>query len=894
MSQMYAAARRDCDPRRAFLLGRMMRITIADGLCGSGKTTAAGQEIRRLVRDNQRVMVVVPSVQLGQEIEKELRVLDPGLKVHRFDRDTMGRGRVKRKLMDHLNHAAPGQVVITTQAAFMTLPYFHHAEDWHLIVDEIPAGHQGWQLNLAETHEVITDYIEVKEDHRSNLVYHSVYAKNRAKLQEYVDNPRGDEVWKMLAPVAEAILSDHWHVTVEAGSYYGVLDAETRAGKHALFFYADLAPAVLEGFRSVTLMGALFNESILCRLWMRQGVEFEPHPEITAALRFRDHHPNGHRLRIAWGFDTVWTKSARNRDVILKDGTKRPAWETLVEATRDHFRGLNERVLFIGNIDRMSDLKEAFSDLDAEAIPHSPYGHNRYQDRHVIAVLPALNPSPHEFGYLLRHGIEPEEVRTWVYRQWVYQAANRTSLRDLDATEPVTVVVADRDTAEWLARLYPGCQVESLGIEVDVLALDEATPKRGRPRKAKALTAAERAKARRDRLNELRTELRWVNGSANGHDRLLAEIMPSVVTKSPYLISNYRDDIAGKTEGETGDVPFIEPGNFGGDPSGKAGTFGFDPLELSLFSTVYSKERNPVRVRDAESFIAILRETHRTVVQDKAKDNILLNTTVFDPALDPETDRGLRNIVSVWGLWFDVDDGDMPADFIPRHILPTTRCVVYNSHSGGNRYRIFVPTQQRMHVRSYAEILGQIVQEVEANGYVRKDHPDKTKPRHGLDQTKFTPNSLFYMPCQAKNPEESFFTDWNQARRKLMDVDAYIARSILRVPEEPIWEPDPAELAELQQHAREAKGDRVADFVLKYADEYRQIPDGAGRHAGFFRMAWRLHYACGIEINELEPYLWAADYDRSRTAGDVKSILKSLSSGRYRPHWYLDRLRAAA
>jgi hypothetical protein len=116
----------------------------------------------------QRVLIAQPSRQLVAETEKRLRDFSRR-PVHRFDSDTCGSGRVKAALADHLmHHADPGQIVLTTHTALLTLPYFHRREDWHVIIDEIPSGHEGYQLNLAEEHRILTDHVEIREDGRSN------------------------------------------------------------------------------------------------------------------------------------------------------------------------------------------------------------------------------------------------------------------------------------------------------------------------------------------------------------------------------------------------------------------------------------------------------------------------------------------------------------------------------------------------------------------------------------------------------------------------------------------------------------------------------------------------------------------------------------------------------
>ena len=51
----------------------------------------------------------------------------------------------------------------------------------------------------------------------------------------------------------------------------------------------------------------------------------------------------------------------------------------------------------------------------------------------------------------------------------VYQALMRLSLRDPTAKRDVTLVVMDKDVAEWLPQWFtPADQVEVAGIEADV------------------------------------------------------------------------------------------------------------------------------------------------------------------------------------------------------------------------------------------------------------------------------------------------------------------------------------------------------------------------------------------------------------------------------------------
>ena len=45
----------------------------------------------------------------------------------------------------------------------------------------------------------------------------------------------------------------------------------------------------------------------------------------------------------------------------------------------------------------------------------------------------------------------------------------------------------------------------------------------------------------------------------------------------------------------------------------------------------------------------------------------------------------------------------------------------------------------------------------------------KSPQHHGFDMSKLVPSSLFYLPCQAKNPTDSFFTDFDDSKREPLD-----------------------------------------------------------------------------------------------------------------------------
>ena len=140
--------------------------------------------------------------------------------------------------------------------------------------------------------------------------------------------------------------------------------------------------------------------------------------------------------------------------------------------------------------------------------------------------------------------------------------------------------------------------------------------------------------------------------------------------------------------------------------------------------------------------------------------NGLISPSIFDPTLADDTSRGLANIRAIWGIWLDNDGGDLSADEFAR-LFPRLRMAIFNSYSSTPekpRWRVFIPTTVAMPIAAYTAIIGQIMLTVNKAGYWSQKQLDgdariKSRKHHGFDMGKLTPSSLFYLPCQAANPQ---------------------------------------------------------------------------------------------------------------------------------------------
>lgn len=422
---------------------------------------------------------------------------------------------------------------------------------------------------------------------------------------------------------------------------------------------------------------------------------------------------------------------------------------------------------------------------------------------------------------------------------------------------PKNVVVMDRATADWLAQLFPGAKVVAMaGIP---------QPVKGRPgRKAVHKNNRDRTHAwRASQRQELLDQLARINEES------------FEVGTYPELDQNSCDEMT-LYIGEN-----VTPKSNG-----------------SLFCSIYDPlSELDLGVSDADKFIALLRALHERVLAAK-EDSGLIAPAQFDPDASEATCRGLDNVVHVKGIWLDNDGGDLSHHEFTR-LFPYLRIVAWNTYShtpAKPRWRAFIPTSLAMTKDVHKLLMRQIESVLNKNGYWTQKELDqrpniKRRLVHGFDKSKFTACSLFYLPCQAANPRDSFFVDYNDDDRAELDVVKWLdecARKLELDPEpdpEPAPSPQPviaknvsAQLIELGRLLREQKRSRPHHIIEEATSEWRQARKGDG-HAAFFKLACALQRA-GLDDHEMTQKLRdeaAYAYSSNERRAEIKGIVKKLA-----------------
>lgn len=705
-------------------------------------------------------------------------------------------------------------------------------------------------------------------------------------LDKIARNQNGDAVYAVLGPLAHRIASEDWTVYAKQTEFERLRRGQKTTA--SLITYSLLKPSIVQGFASATIASACMMETTLFRLWSAQGVEMQPVSEaLRKDLRYTKHE-NGDRITIYYASHEAWSKRFRDRAVKDASGVETRILEKIRQAIASLIGA--EPFVWMGN----KDLDDGFFGLPkAERLPNTPHGLNSYQGYHNVAVLSALNPPPAHFHFMTGQGVSGEELRTGGYRTAVYQAVMRCSIRNPDDATPKKVVVMDRDTAEWLADLFPGAAV----LPLPGLGALPSKGKAGRPRQHADNAAKNRAHRAEQKSRHL-AQLDLINGTS------------FICASYPLLAEQVRGEMR---EFVRDDIP-----SKGGDyvtslPAASAMTCG-----TAYLSKYDSMPFEHFVHYDDDGFVTELRDLHtRRVLKDESG---LFSPAHFDPSKAADKGRGLDNITHLRGIWLDNDGGDLThAAFAD--LFPYLRIVVWNTASStaaAPRWRAFVPTSYAYSLDVMALIMGQIEKVLNNAGYWGKRQIEKQAKRsgakarlcHGFDEGKFNGAALFYLPVQAQDPKDSFFIDYGEGNpaRGPLDLHDWIEHCILDLrpepepvrPENVVALPVPAIVsaqvpkpvtekrqvsAKLQavrdaMAARDAHlgADRRATLIEKAVQDWRMTPRGSG-HAAFFRLAAALNRA-GLDVGEIQNRLWEeAAYGNSprKRRAEIKDILKSLS-----------------
>jgi hypothetical protein len=371
---------------------------------------------------------------IDKTIKEEVAKLPepPNIKV--FHKDAVGKN-VAKALAEYVKDVPDDvkEIVFATHAVLPYIKQFENKDRWHIIIDEAMQVVRYQQHQIPRTHHLITSHLEVRQ---VNSIYGRVQVIDDEGLREIAQNEDDDEILETLSGTCRILRNEHWDTYVNVEQY----ERLRRGENQVLAFHSVLKPEILNGFASVFMASANFEDSQVYKVWSSRGVEFKPDPEFARGLRYSE-HPNGNSVTIYYVTDHQWSRYRRKKK--LEDGTT--ISDHMVQAAKKLFSP--GRFLWHAN-KSISD--DPFGST-AQRLPNKPHGLNTFMDFDDIVFLSSLNPPPDHFRFLKeQYGIDDDEVRGFTYLASAYQAIMRTSIRDPESPTRKRILVPDLSLAEYL------------------------------------------------------------------------------------------------------------------------------------------------------------------------------------------------------------------------------------------------------------------------------------------------------------------------------------------------------------------------------------------------------------------------------------------------------------
>ena len=303
-------------------------VTYCSAPCGSGKTHQIVQRACKMARSGRRVFIAQPTKELiDKTVREELEIIPDHPAYRVFHGDTVGAKSIAKRLIDYLKDPEEGgQIIFITHALLPLVRFWPNKGDWDLLVDEEPQVIRYKSHRVPETHGLITEFLQVEP---VNSTHGRVLLIDQDEVDEKGRNRQGDEVLELFSETNRVLANEHWETFVNLQQYERL---KAGTGKQ-LAFHSVLSPTVVEGFRSVFMASANFQDTAIFKLWEERGEKFREDRAFGEGLRFTS-HSNGALVTIYYATEKAWS---RKRLQATAGENGEIAFDLMVQAAKDLF-----------------------------------------------------------------------------------------------------------------------------------------------------------------------------------------------------------------------------------------------------------------------------------------------------------------------------------------------------------------------------------------------------------------------------------------------------------------------------------------------------------------------------------------------------------------------------
>ncbi len=687
-------------------------------------------------------LYVAPTLRLIHEVDDRLRKL--GIKAHLITYEQ--HDRVRPALVRFIeDHGMTGVVALITHESYLSLPYFHRAQDWEIYVDEVPKFDDHFAPLLPRNQHLLSDHLRIVQTVNEQLGLVQPI-KPQALRRLLFDKPR-DSAEEIVRPIWEAALSKNHDLFVRLSDWSRVIEhAEVSKDENCnrVQFMSVLNP---RPFRGTTILAANVEDSLLYKRFERQGVKFVDRSDLLDRLRYREFDPKvSERVRLHFYSDRSFSKTLRDKQTEA-DGRR------MIDRFEDDFiKHFGERrFALVVNRDREKETRLRTLP-GCDLMPAISHGLNSYSHHDMIVFAAALHRRP-EQNQMLRHlGFSPSDIQRATVHSVLHQAVMRTNLRDPNATGPVDVVVMDCFASDSQVELFPGAQVTKFGdFEFKRKVALSKTQMNKRAEFFRKKNGIFATGVHQDLQNRRGLEC----GSEGSLDRLIPanrDIPPRVPLRENIPDSWNPSDLTQSKPPTSSKIVVVQT-----------------PTKHAKMAEDYV-----VREMSIREFVEELRFTSSRVLLDK-EENYLFALTEFDPTIDPEGYRRHANVKNVFALTLDFDNGQLSPEtfedifWAKAGAAEKRSFVIYSTFSRSddapNRFRVIMFFKRpATSIDEYQAVHDSVVKRLELAGF-----PPEIS---GLDRACRSPVQLFYMACKNRDHQElAFYHTYGLSRAR--DIERY-------------------------------------------------------------------------------------------------------------------------
>ena len=237
-----------------------------------------------------------------------------------------------------------------------------------------------------------------------------------------------------------------------------------------MVLYAWMQPSILKNYRSVTVMGANFQQSKLYHYW-KDKVNWVRHPTIKGE-RYDDF---SHKAPLIDFFHM-------SDDLVSWSFLRTIGYDHFANSVADVVAAKYPGAAHIVTLSAKSDVEWKLA--TGKAISPNPVGLNAFQDRHIGIHLAPLRPSNMDFAmWQAVAGVSPAELMIAQHCEMAYQFFTRTAVRNgkhhEECHERLVFIGLDLPTIDYLRDLF-GVEKPSEFLEIPALCNFVKPPRKTR------------------------------------------------------------------------------------------------------------------------------------------------------------------------------------------------------------------------------------------------------------------------------------------------------------------------------------------------------------------------------------------------------------------------------